>query len=250
MKSYHLFLCSLYACYLIYGVLGVLFLLNSPDEAVFSGHLWSKIVANALILFENVYSYQTSFHWDYRLLCSSGSFALFNLLISAYFYLNSKRPRNTNQFNDKVNNVAKLESFMVLTAGLVMFAFPDFAMIGLKGSNESYRSLCRTCGILLFSFSFESFSVADFIYLKDKKTFMLTRLIGSLLELAVVFSGYYCFKVVPLVPAAVIYVAINMSYNLLVFYGYVITVVQKPANLNASATEQVSEPVTEEKKTD
>ena len=47
LKNYHLFLSSLYGCFLIYGVLGVYFLLNSQDEAIFSGHLWSKIVANA-----------------------------------------------------------------------------------------------------------------------------------------------------------------------------------------------------------
>ena len=131
LKNYHLFLSSLYGCYLIYGVLGVYFLLNSQDEAIFSGHLWSKIVANALILIENSYSYNSSFHWNYKLLCSSGSFALFSLLISAYFYANTKRPRSTNQFQDRVNNVARLESFIVLTAGLIMFAFPDFAMVNL-----------------------------------------------------------------------------------------------------------------------
>lgn len=238
LKGYHLFLCSLYACYLVYGVLSVIFLLNSEDEAIFSGHLWSKIVANALILIENVYTYKSSFHWNYKLLCSSGSFALFSLLISGYFYVSTKKPRSSNRFADRVNSIAKLESFMVLTAGLTMFAFPDLAMVGLKGPNETYRSLCRTCGILLFSFSFESFAIADFIYLKDKKTFMLTRLIGSVLELAVILAGHYYFKVFPLVPEAAILIAVNMAYNFLVFYGHFVTVVvvQKPP-VNASKSE-------------
>jgi len=182
-----------------------------------------------LILMENIYSYKSSFHWNYKLLCSSGSFALFSLLISVYFYLNTPRPRSSNQFADKVNNIAKLESFIVLMAGLLMFAFPDLAMLGLKNSNETYRSLCRTSGILLFSLSFESFTISDFIYLKDKKTFMLTRLIGSLIELGVILAGHYHFKVFAMVPETAILILINMTYNLIVFYGYVITVTPKPS---------------------
>lgn len=237
LKDYHLLLCSLYACYLIYGVLGVFFLLNSQDEAIFSGHLWSKIVANTLILVENIYSYKSSFHWNYKLLCSSGSFALFSMLISVYFYLTTKRPRSSNQFADRVNNIAKLESFIVLIAGLVMFAFPDLAMLGLKNSNETYRSLCRTSGILLFSFSFESFSISDFVYLKDKKTFMLTRLIGSLIELGVILAGQYYFKVFKMMPETALLISINMTYNLIVLYGYAITVTPKPSVATAPKSE-------------
>lgn len=131
LSDYHLMLSSLYGVYLIYGVCGVLFLFNSPDEGVFSGHLWSKIVANSLIFMENMHSYYLSNRWSYKLLCSSGSLALFSLLISAYFFVSTKRPRGTNQFYDKVNNVAKLEAFIVFYAGLLMFAFPNFSMVKL-----------------------------------------------------------------------------------------------------------------------
>jgi hypothetical protein len=52
VKDYHRFLFALYGCYLIYGVLFPLFLLNSQDEAIYYGHFWAKIVVS---IFRNLF---------------------------------------------------------------------------------------------------------------------------------------------------------------------------------------------------
>ena len=100
---------------------------------------------------------------------------------------------------------------------------------------------------MLFSVSFESFCLSEFLHLDDKKRFMLGRLVvslstwkkliidslskiicikpqqGSLLELAVILLGYFYYNLFTAYPALAIYLFINMSYNVLVVFGYFVT---------------------------
>lgn len=135
-----------------------------------------------MIIIENYYSYTEGIHWTYKLLCFSTSYCIFQLIISIYFLAVTKKPRGFDHFQDPVNHIAKVECYMLLSAGLIMFAFPEQAMIGLTGVNESHKSLCRTCGAILFSLSFESFCLSEFVWIKDKKTFMLSRLVVSIFD--------------------------------------------------------------------
>jgi hypothetical protein len=81
--------------------------------------------------------------------------------------------------HDRVNMIAKIESFLILSVGLVMYAFPEKSMLGLTNPDESHRSLCRTAGALVFSCSYESFCVSEFAWKIDKKQLMLSRFVVS-----------------------------------------------------------------------
>jgi len=180
-EQYHRFLLALLACYMIASILQPLFLLNSNDESIFSGHLWAKLIANTLILVININSYYLQNpHWNYKLLCSSGSFALFSMLISGYYYMITKKPRNSSPFHDFVNHVAKYESFLLIISGIAMLAYPDRFLFELASpAKDSHRMIVRMAAAIIMSLSFESQNVSEFTYLKDKKTFMLARLIVS-----------------------------------------------------------------------
>lgn len=216
------FLIALYGCYLIYVTLFQMFVSNK-DESIYYGHFWARIVASVLIFIENVFTYAYGDGWNYKLLCFSAGNVMTDFIVNVYFLVQSKKPKSHNQFPDKVNHIAKVEFGMLLTAGLIMYAFPDQAMFFIKNPNGIHRSLTRVCGAMLFSLSFESFCLSEFLHLDDKKRFMLGRLVGSLLELAVILLGYYYYKVFDTYPALAIYLFINMSYNLLVVVGYFVT---------------------------
>lgn len=223
LDEYQRFLCKLDAAYLVYAVLLPICLWKSKDDSVFFGHFWSQLIANTLIMVENLFWYKDSTHWNYKLLCQSVSFSFFLILINAYFLTKCKKPRGFDNFDqDKANYIAKIESFMILTVGLIMFSSPEKAMIGISGLNHVHKSLCRLCGIWLLTRSFESFCVSDYVYSSDKKNFMLSRLLGSLFEMIVVLLGFYYYKSFGQV-AFCIYMTINMSYNSLVLYGYLVT---------------------------
>ena len=167
-----------------------LFVTNAGD---FQGHYWSRIIANTLIIVDNVFSYTDSIHWNYKLLCSATSFYAVCLLINAYYL--SKISKTKSGFGqDPVNCVAKLEAYMLLGAGLLMYSSPHKAMIGLTNINDVHRDLCRTCGILLFSLCFESFFLTDFVMINDKKQFMLSRLIVSWKKNWKIFFGLFYFN--------------------------------------------------------
>ena len=118
-----------------------------------------------------------------KLLCLSVSFYTVWLVISGYFFLTTVKFRNYELSHDFVNTIAKIESFLILSVGIVMYAFPEKSLLGLTNANESHRSLCRTAGALVFSCSYESFCVSEFAWKSDKKQFMLSRFIVSLFKL-------------------------------------------------------------------
>jgi len=223
LDPYLRFLCKVDASYLVYAVLMPIFLWRTKDDSVFYGHFWAQLITNTFIVIENVFWYNDSTQWNYKLLCQSVSFSSVMILINVYFLANSKKARGFDHFdNDTANWVSKIESFMIFSAGLIMFSSPDKAMIGASGLSHMHRSWCRLCGILLFTRSFESLFVSDYVWIRDKKNFMLSRLVGSLLELAVILLGYYYYKSFGQF-AFCTYMTINMSYNALVLYGYAVT---------------------------
>lgn len=225
IKKYHEFICIWNAIILVFSILYPLFLIGSEDEAVFYGHLWARIIGNTLLICENIVSYAEGVHWNYKLLCLVTSFAIANLIVSGYFLIVTKKPSGQNPFRDGVNSIAKVEFYLLLVSGLVMYAFPDKSASRLGAidePNESNRCLTRFVGAFTISFSIESFCVSEFIYLKDKKNFMLSRLYGSLMELTLFLSGYYYFHIYSFEVLTQMLV-LNTIYNVCVFYGYIIT---------------------------
>ena len=93
--------------------------------------------------------------------------------------------------------------------------------LDLKKANEGHRLLGRCCGIFLFSLSIESFTMPSFLFDVDKLNFFKGRLVGSLLELVVIFLGYFYFKVITTTASLAIYLFINTSYNILIGYGLI-----------------------------
>lgn len=225
IDKYHRFMCAWDGLYLILSVLYPIMLINSKDEAVFYGHFWSRIIDNTLIIADNLVSYSEGKHFNYKLLCLFTSFAIFQLLINIYFLIVTKKPSGQNPFRDCANSICKLEFYLLLTIGLVMYSFPDrvSSILGApKGPNESYRCLTRVTAALIVSVSIESFCMSEFIFLKDKKNYMLSRVLGGLSRLALFIAGHYYFHLYSIQVMTVLLVA-NTVYNLLMFYGYFIT---------------------------
>jgi hypothetical protein len=103
------------------------------------------------------------------------------MVISGYFFVTGVKNRSLELSHDRVNLIAKIESFLILCVGLVMYAFPEKSMLGLTSPDESHRSICRTAGALVFSVSYESFCVSEFAWKVDKRNFMLSRFFVSLI---------------------------------------------------------------------
>jgi len=225
LKPYHLFLTSAYACYLISIVLGPLFVLNSADESIFYGHYYARIVEHSLIAIENIVSYTEGLHWNYKYLCIVTSFALSHLIINIYFLWRTPKPSGQNPFKDLANSIGKIDFYILLVCGAYVYAFPDRVNLALGGSstlNESYRSLTRSCGAFFIGTSLESFCMSEFKFIRDKKSFFLARLLASLIELSVFFSGFFCFQIYSIETFA--YLAISTAaYKLFLLYGYLKT---------------------------
>ena len=171
-----------------------------------------------MVILDNFFVYFEGVHWNYKLLCFVTSFAMVVLGINAYFLTKIKKPSGI--LEDRVNHVAKLDFYLFFACGIFIYAFPDHFCIGLSLSNESYRSLARAVGANVIAASFQSFFVSDFIFVNDKRTFMLSRLIGNQVELVVIFVGYYCLHALSKAPGLCWFVSLNVVYSLLVFYGF------------------------------
>lgn len=129
VDNYHLFLSSLLGAYLIYSAMFPVYLKRSRDESIFVSHFWSKIISSNLIFVTMVFSYLDGIRWNYYLLCFSGGAVLATLIINGYFLMNSSNIRAQNHNRLPANIVAKFEFFMLLSAGLILFAYPDHAMV-------------------------------------------------------------------------------------------------------------------------
>ena len=83
--------------------------------------------------------------------------------------------------------------------------------------------MCRTIGALIFSLSYETYSLSGFIYIRDKKSLMLSRVLGALGLLGAILLGHYQFKAFAALPALAVLASVVGVYFLLVAYGYLIT---------------------------
>lgn len=222
LKPYHQYLCALFGIYVInYIVLYLFFMRNSQDKGVYYGHQWFHIIFSTLTIIDNIIVYFEGVHWNYKILCFVTSFAFVNLFINAYFLSRSIKPNGV--LEDHANQIAKLDFFLLFACGIFIYAFPDHFCIGLRVSNESYRSMARSIGAIVTSAAFQSFFVSDFIFVSDKKTFLLVRLIGNFLELVVILSGHYWFNVLSIMPSFCWFVSLNLVYTALILYGYLVT---------------------------
>ena len=173
-----------------------------------------------MIIIDNAIVYTESVHWNYRLMYFSAAFSLVILVINAYFLFIEPKP--TGNLANQVNQLAKLDFFILFATGIFMYAFPDNYCFGLQASDNSYRSIARANGAMVTAAAFHSLYVSEFFYSNDKKNLMLSRLFGNLIELFVVFIGYYFLNALNL-EGAYIFVACNMGYSMLILYAYLIT---------------------------
>ncbi len=150
----------------------------------------------------------------------STGFQVIHLGVSAYFLM--IEPKTSGNVEQKVNQIAKVEFFLLFSCGIFMYSFPDQYCFGLLESDNSYRSIARGSAAMVISASFQSLYVSEFKYSSDKKTFMLSRLFSNLAELVVIFIGYYCLHALNMT-GVYVFLACNFAYSLLVLYGYLIT---------------------------
>lgn len=213
----HLYLFCFLGAVLVASVLYPLFLMHSEDKNIFQGYLWSRITFYAMVLMVHCHTYTFDKDWNYKILYRFGSHAFTCLLISGYFYIGECRPRNHSTFNDTINYYTKLECLKGLFYGLAFFGLPNLVLMGT--GNESHRMLCQLIGACLVSMSFQAYGVSDFMYLKDKKTFILSRLISGVITLQSILVGFYYYKAVTQYRIVMV-IASYSVYSAVLFVGY------------------------------
>ncbi|RNA44806.1 hypothetical protein BpHYR1_032466 [Brachionus plicatilis] len=221
-KDYHNFLCMMYGFYIIYSVLVPLFHLESMDKSIFYGHHCSKVVSSTLLILNDVISYNQGVHWNENLLCLFTGYHLVSLVINLHFLRIGDKPWGRHPYTDKVDAIARIDSFIYLIAGVFVYAFPEKAMLDLTEMNESYTALGRSCAAILLSLSLESYCLSEFLFLGDKKKFMHARMVGSLVKALVIVHANLYWKILSLNSFLVLF-TINAAYNLVVVYGFLVT---------------------------
>ncbi len=136
----------------------------------------------------NSYKFENS---GYKILCTLGSYYLTSLLINAYFYFNAYTPLNHSTFKDTINNYTKLECLKGFVYGLIFFGLPNLVI--LESPKVTHTFLARMIGSTIFCLGFQAYGVADFMYLNDKKKFILSRLIVSKHQLFFIISFLIIF---------------------------------------------------------
>lgn len=121
---------------------------------------------------------------SFKYLCFVTSQSLAHLAISVYFLSRTPKPSGQNPFKDLANSIGKLDFYICFVSGAYVYAFPDRVNLALAGAtaavtNESYRSLTRSCGALILAISLQSFCMSEFKFIRDKKSFFLARLLVS-----------------------------------------------------------------------
>jgi hypothetical protein len=226
LDSYHLNIFTVFGAVLIGSTLYQLFLLDSNDENVFTSHLWGATIANILSIMVIFQSYKLEKSWNYKLLCTFGSACIFKALINGYFYLQNCKPRTHSTFNDCINFYVRVETFKSFVYGLVFFALPELVVYSAKqvsatnlAANETHKALYRYIGIAMFSMGLQAQGVTEFMYLKDKKTFILSRLIHGLITMQAVLVGYYYYNSVS-IGRVLMFIASYVMYNAFLAVGY------------------------------
>lgn len=222
---YHLYLFALLGAVMVASVLYPMLLLKSQDESIFQGHLWSKMLSNVLYFMIIFHSYKFE-KTGYKCLCTAGSFFATCTLINGYFYFTTNKPRNNSTFNDTINNYTKLECLKGFTYGLVFFGLPNLVVLGT--ANDSHRMIARMIGATMFCLGFQAYGVAEFMYLKDKKTFILSRLIGGFITIQAIFVGFYFYKTVT--TTRIVYMLAGyVAYTGVLAVGYASAKINPPA---------------------
>ena len=132
-----------------------------------------------------------------KYLCFVTSQALIHLAISVYFLSRTPKPSGQNPFKDLANSIGKLDFYIWFVSGVYVYAFPDRINASLAGAgvlNESFRSLTRSCGALMLATSLHSFCMSEYKFIRDKKAFLLSRLLVSSSKTTKIFSNGSIFK--------------------------------------------------------
>jgi len=108
----------------------------------------------------------------------------------------------------------------------MFYTFPQLVLLGSAG--KSHVLFARIAGMFLFTMGLQAHGVADFMYLADKKTFILSRLIGGLLILQAMVVGYvyYTSHIVSVERLAMI-VGGFLTYSAVMLYGYTTAKIKK-----------------------
>lgn len=213
----HLYLLTLAGAIWIALSLYVLMLRDSKDESIFNGHLWARFIGSAMMFVVTYDAYKNGSNYNYKIMCFNGGAFLTVTLVNGYFYLTSTKQRNNMTFNDPINVYCKIESLKSIFYGLMFFGFPH--LILASTATDSHRVVVRYIGGLLFTMGLQGHSVPDFMYLADKKTFILTRLIGGFITFQALLVGFYFYKAVTMARLAYV-VGGYAVYSSVLAYGY------------------------------
>lgn len=216
------FTSAMYGCYQIGSVFFPIFVMNSKDKSILISYYWSKIIENVLIVIDCWMNVHNGLRWNYKLLCYSTTSSVIITICMLYFLMNTTHKRSQFHFRlFQVNRIAKLDFFLMMIAGLVMYAYPAqmLSVFGLPQSHEGHQMLTRFSGIIVFSWSIQSFCCPSFLYEKDKKTFFQARLCQWFLEMLTFFYGYSCLKAFSLT-ALYGMLAGNLVWGAYLIYGY------------------------------
>lgn len=156
-------------------------------------------------------------------MCLFTGYHIVSLMINFYFLRMTQKPWARHPYSDKVDFIARIDSYIYMIMGVLMYAFPDKVMLDLTDEmNEIYTALGRSCAALILSFSLQSYGLSEFLFLGDKKNFMKARMVGSLIKTIVIIHASLYWKIFSLKSFLILFV-LNAGYNLLVAYGYFIT---------------------------
>lgn len=109
------------------------------------------------------------------------SAAFVHLICNAYMLYKTPRPTySRNSDCAKADMTSKIEFYVLILTGIVLYAFPDnvnFALFDYQAlNNEAYRSLTRSAGAFTIAMSIASMHVFMFKYAKDRRRFFHSRI--------------------------------------------------------------------------
>lgn len=226
LDLYHYNLCTIISSVAVASVLYPMFLMNSKDESVLAGYSHSRMIANAMGFLVSIHTYKFDSEWNYRVLCTYGAVNLVGFLVNGYYYFTTCKGRTHSTFNDTINYFAKLESIKGFIYGLMFFSLPQLVLLSTAG--KSHVIFARIIGMFMVQMALQAHGVSDFMYLADKKTFILSRLIGGFLTMQALVVGYvyYSSSIVSVERLAMILGGF-LVYSAVLGYGYTTAKVKK-----------------------
>lgn len=219
LDLYHYNLCTIIASVAVASVLYPMFLMDSKDESVLTGYSYSRMIANSMGFLVSIHTYQFDSEWNYRVLCTYGAVNLVGFFVNGYYYITTCKARTHSTFNDTINYFARFESIKGFIYGLMFFSMPQLVLLSTAG--KSHVIFARIIGMFMVQMALQAHGVSDFMYLADKKTFILSRLIGGFLTMQALVIGYvyYSSSIVSTERLAMM-LAGFLVYSCGMFYGY------------------------------